>query len=53
MPAYVGYTLMFAIYLSFAARISFRPGTMIARAAGVLLISSSVEFMVYVVLERG
>jgi hypothetical protein len=53
VPPYAGYTLMFAIYLFFAARISFTPGTMIARLAGILLIATFLEFMIYVVVERG
>jgi uncharacterized membrane protein (DUF485 family) len=52
MPNAVGYVLMFVLYLSFAARISFKPGTMAARVAGVLLVASFLEFMVYAVIER-
>ena len=52
MPKAFGYALVVAIYLCFAARITFKPGTMVARMAGVLLIASFLEFMIYVLVER-
>ena len=52
MPRAFGYVLMFLLYLSFAARISFKPGTMAARLAGILMISTFLEFMVYALAER-
>ena len=53
VPRAFGYALVLAIYLCWAARITFKPGTMIARMAGVLLIASFLEFMAYVLVERG
>jgi hypothetical protein len=52
MPKAVGYVLMFLLYLCFAARISFRPGTMAARVSGILLVATFLEFMIYAVAER-
>jgi hypothetical protein len=53
VPKAFGYALVLAIYLCWSARITFKPGTMIARMAGVLLIASFLEFMAYVLVERG